>query len=254
MIHLHADDFGYNREVDKKLVDLLKAGKVGSISVLSTMVTLEASRSLAKVLRIRPKVKIGLHLNLVEGTCASNPAQVPTLVDRRGRLHPLPIFYLRLILGLVNRDEIRRETRAQFRQLTNYGLPVSFVDSHQHTHALSLVSEVVGGLAKQKKITVRTYGAVKTFTFIGFAKRVILSVASRMASYAAYRRFVHPASWSKDKKVAFSFLSWEGRSLDILGISEQEVVFVAHPFLRFDSNLSYLKHLRSKTKKVQELK
>jgi len=59
MIHLHADDYGYNREVDKKLVDLLKAGKVGSISVLSTMVTPESARALAKVLRLRPKVKVG---------------------------------------------------------------------------------------------------------------------------------------------------------------------------------------------------
>jgi len=249
MIHLHADDYGYNREVDKKLVDLVKAGKLGSISVIATMVTAEAARSLAKEIARKPRVKVGLHLNLVEGTCSSNPSHVPTLVDRRGRLHPLPIFYLRLILGLINKDDIRREARAQFRHASTFGLKLSFIDSHQHTHALSLVSEVVGGLAKQKKVAVRTYGGIKTFTFVGLVKRFILSTAARFSSYAAYRRFTHPASWTKDKKLSLSFLSWEGRSLDVLGISEKEVVFVAHPFLPFDTNLSYVRHLRSKHKR-----
>src|SRR5206468_11836837 len=97
---------------------------------------------------------VGVHLAAVgEDPPLLSPAEIPTLVDRQGRLAPSwRTFVARAAAGRVDPADVEREFRAQIEAVASIGVRLSHLDTHQHLHLWPLVSEVVVRLATEHDI------------------------------------------------------------------------------------------------------
>lgn len=116
----------------------------------SLLVTMPRAAEAAALARREPALEVGLHLDLVEGTPVSDPADVPTLVDADGRFLGLARLFAGVAGGRVRASEIAIEVRAQVRHARALGTPALAWDSHQHTHLLPQIARVVGALAREE--------------------------------------------------------------------------------------------------------
>ena len=142
-----ADDLGLTEGVTRGILDAHRRGIVRSTSLLVTFPSSEAAASAGLAER---DLELGLHLDLVGGTPASDPARVPSLVRADGRFHRLGAFLARVVTGQVRPAEIAAELRAQVARARSWGVETSAWDSHRHVHAMPFVARVVGAVARQE--------------------------------------------------------------------------------------------------------
>ncbi|HET8570193.1 MAG TPA: ChbG/HpnK family deacetylase [Candidatus Limnocylindria bacterium] len=147
MLAVTADDLGMSDGVTRGVLGAFQRGIVRSASLL---VTYPGSEAAATAARAEAGLELGLHLDLVGGTPASDPASVRTLVDRDGRFLGLAAFVRALASGGIDPRELAREIRAQAARARSWGLALAAWDSHRHVHALPLVARVVGPVALEE--------------------------------------------------------------------------------------------------------
>jgi predicted glycoside hydrolase/deacetylase ChbG (UPF0249 family) len=227
MAHWHADDYGYDELVDAKIRDLIKQKKLNSVSIMATMVTDNSLKELKKAIKSNPDIVISLHVNLVEGSGIHFSV-----------LKPLPAFLIGLLTGQVHKDALAHEVASQLDYLLSKHIPVQMIDSHQHTHALAPVAEIVGKLARKHKLQIRTYGNVKIYSYKAVFKYAVLALLAGLTSLVWDKKLTLPITWKKDSKNGYmTVMSWEAEG-DIIE-HQKKVTYVTHPFLPYDSNRSY---------------
>ena len=94
--------------------------------------------------------RIGLHLQLTDGTPLSAPDTVPSLVDDSGR-------FVRKGIALqnVNSREVLREWRLQLAAIRSLGFEPTHIDSHHDVHWQPGALEAYIELAREERLTVR---------------------------------------------------------------------------------------------------
>lgn len=148
-VFFHADDYGITLQQAKDILALSSAcggtGALNSISIFANSPAYEESLQLAKPFVKEGKIEIGLHLNLVEGRCLSNPLNVPLLVNDQGFFKNDFLSLLRLSKTKQRNEllaQISHELAAQIKRFIE-SLPSKkeslHLDSHQHTHCIPLV-------------------------------------------------------------------------------------------------------------------
>jgi chitin disaccharide deacetylase len=144
---LNADDFGMTLGVNEGIV---RAHRDGVLTSTTLMANGLAFADAVKKAEENPKLGVGCHLVLVGGKPVAPVEQVPSLVDAKGNLpDSLPEFVARVSAGLIKKEEIERELRAQILKIQNAGVVLSHLDSHKHTHAHPKVMDVVGKMAQE---------------------------------------------------------------------------------------------------------
>jgi len=141
-----ADDLGLSPAVTRGILEAHRGGVVRSTSLI---VTYPAAQEAAALALVEPDLEIGLHLDLVGGRPASDPATVPSLCDEDGNFYPLPVFTRRLFTGRVRAGELAAELRAQASRARSWGVPALAWDSHRHVHLIPPVAIVVGRIARE---------------------------------------------------------------------------------------------------------
>ena len=141
-----ADDLGLTPGVNAAVAAGYDRGIVTATSLLAVG---RAFDDAARVLRERPGLELGAHLALVgEDPPLLSAREIPTLVDGHGAF---PLSYrtvvARGLTGRLDPDDVRRELSAQLERVLGLGLPVTHVDTHQHTHLWPSVAAVVVELA-----------------------------------------------------------------------------------------------------------
>jgi predicted glycoside hydrolase/deacetylase ChbG (UPF0249 family) len=133
-IILSADDFGYSDHTVDRTIACFEAGALTSASIMANMPATDRAVEWAKS---HPEFSYGVHLCYAT-THFERPLlsaeSIPALVNDKG--HFLGSNTMRM-LGLFNRlpvDQIASETEAQIGRLCDYGVPLSYVDSHGHLH------------------------------------------------------------------------------------------------------------------------
>ena len=127
-----ADDFGLAAEVNEAVE---QAHTHGVLSAASLMVGAPAAADAVARARRMPRLRVGLHLVLVEGWPAAPAADIPDLLDRSGRLRTdLAAYGLAIMMRPAVRRQIRAEIRAQFEAFRATGLVLDHVNAHQHYH------------------------------------------------------------------------------------------------------------------------
>ena len=149
---LNADDFGLTAGVNRAIVELHRAGRLTSATLMARAAATEEAIELA---RTTPTLGVGCHVVLVDGepqlaarelSILHEPSTLPStlppaLIDARtGRFHPtLGAFLARLLTGRIRSGEIEAEAAAQIALLQSKGLRLTHIDTHKHTHMFPAV-------------------------------------------------------------------------------------------------------------------
>ena len=127
-----ADDFGLTLGVNEAVQ---RAATHGLLTSASLMVSAPEAADAVRRAHATPKLAVGLHLVVIEGTPTLPPGQIPDLVDGNGRF---PSGQLRMGLNYFCRPRVRRqlaaEIRAQFEAFRATGLTLDHVNAHKHMH------------------------------------------------------------------------------------------------------------------------
>jgi hopanoid biosynthesis associated protein HpnK len=103
-----------------------------------------------EIARRNPGLGVGLHVSLSLDRSVLPHAEVPDLVDIRGRFGRDPFRVgLKYMLSRSIRSQLTREMEAQFDRFASTGLPWSHADAHQHMHMHPAVWETFLDLCKQ---------------------------------------------------------------------------------------------------------
>ena len=142
-----ADDFGLAEEINEA-VEL--AHRRGILSAASFMVAGPAAADAVTRAKRLPKLRVGLHLVLVEEKPVLPPEQIAGLVDSSGRMR---CDHVRLAFELAGssqlRSRLRREIEAQFAAYLATGLRLDHVDVHKHYHLHPVVAREVVAAARR---------------------------------------------------------------------------------------------------------
>ena len=135
---VNADDFGLTSGVNR---GILEAHTVGIVTSATLMACGTKFQEAAALVTQADQLSVGCHVVLVDGIPTSSPADVASLVAG-----PVPCFRQSLIrfatlatTGRLDQDQIEAEITAQIRKLQSYGIRVSHLDSHKHTHMFPAV-------------------------------------------------------------------------------------------------------------------
>ena len=152
LLIVNADDYGLTPAVSRGILRAHRDGVVTSTSVLTLA---PGFRPSAAALRDTPGIGVGAHLAAVgEDPPLLSAREIPTLVDRRGRLaSSWRVFLPRLAARRIDPDDLRREFTAQLECLRGERLHLGHVDTHQHLHLWPAVGEVVLDVAAAAGIT-----------------------------------------------------------------------------------------------------
>lgn len=135
---VNADDFGLTAGVNRAIIELHRAGVLTSATLMANAAaTLEA----IELARSTPTLSVGCHVVLVDGVPVLDGRQQSSLIDRKtGQLYrTLGQFLLRLLAGGIRSGDIEAEAYAQIARLQEFGVHVTHVDTHKHTHMFPAV-------------------------------------------------------------------------------------------------------------------
>jgi chitin disaccharide deacetylase len=135
---INADDFGLTSGVNRAIVEAHEGGIVTSATLMANGQAFDEAISLA---RSRPRLGVGCHIVLVDGTPLVRQTARQTLLDPRasagGTLRfreGIGSFAALAVIGRLDEDEIEAEALAQIGRLQASGIVVTHLDSHKHTH------------------------------------------------------------------------------------------------------------------------
>jgi len=150
LLIVNADDFGLTPGVCN---GILRGHRDGIISSTTALAVGPAFASHAPAL-VDSGLPTGAHLAVVgEDPPVLAAREIPTLVDEHGRF-PLSwrTFVRRAALGRIDREDLRREFRAQIEVLRAAGVQPTHIDAHQNVHLWPSVADVVIEVARDEGI------------------------------------------------------------------------------------------------------
>ena len=191
---INADDFGLTGGVNRAIAEAHSRGVVTSATLMATGAAFDDAIALAKE---NPRLSVGCHVLLVDGTPASRAAALPSLVNGDQFQNSLARFAHAALRGRLNAGEITVEVVAQIRKLQQAGIKVSHVDTHKHTHMFPAVLRPLLEAARQCGVrAVRNpFAPLKPLAWAHLARRPRLwtrysEVRALRGFFAGFRRTV----------------------------------------------------------------
>lgn len=224
-LSLHADDAGLSSQANQAVLDLAKAGRLNSISVIANGPRVadfaRAYNQIAAKQNNPPT--IFLHFNLIEFK--------PLIAGwaRPGFGGKIKLAWAAVISGL-DKTQVRSELEAQLDKLESYGLKVTGIDSHQHTHALSPIAEAVYQTAARRQLVYRSFGLMRCQSLRGKLKLSLFKLAARLSNLRHNQKLSLPVTWLPRWR-PFVVASWE--KINRRNIKPDELI-VCHPGTDYD--------------------
>lgn len=142
-----ADDFGLDEAVNAAVE---RASRDGILTCASLMVGAPAARDAVARARRLPRLKVGLHLVLVDGRPVLPPDAVPNLVDASGAFDGNMLRAgMRFFFSRRARRQLAAEIRAQFMAFRATGLALDHVNAHKHMHIHPTVASLVVAVGRE---------------------------------------------------------------------------------------------------------
>lgn len=136
---INADDFGLTSGVNRGILYSHLEGVVTSTTLMACGNRFDEAVALAKT---APRLGVGCHVVLVDGTPVLAPEQASTLLASKS----VPRFRQSIVsvaclamAGRFDPAQIEAEVTAQVKKLQSAGIQVSHLDSHKHTHMFPAV-------------------------------------------------------------------------------------------------------------------
>jgi len=146
---INADDFGLTSGVNRAIKAAHDAGIVSSATLMASGRQLDHA---VQVARDSPKLSVGCHVVLVDGTPISDPRDIPSLMDRTDATRfrqSLSSFASSALAGRIDPAHVEAEATAQIRRLQAAGIKVSHLDTHKHSHVFPAVFMPLLGAARK---------------------------------------------------------------------------------------------------------
>lgn len=127
-----ADDFGLAPEVNEAVAE---THEHGILSAASLMVGAPAASQAVDLARRLPRLRVGLHLALVDARPLLPPERIPGLVASDGWFRrDTARLGAEIFVSPALRRQMAAEIEAQFAAFAATGLPLDHVNAHQHFH------------------------------------------------------------------------------------------------------------------------
>jgi len=190
LLIVNADDYGLTPGVSRAI---LRAHRDGIVTSTSALALAPGFAHSAPALRDTAGIGVGAHLAAVgEDPPLLSAREVPTLVDRRGRLaSSWRVFLPRVAAGRIDVEDVRREFTAQIDCLRDAGLVLDHVDTHQHVHLWPAVGAVVLDVAEKAGIGALRIIRSAAWGPVGVTVR---RLSARLEHRARARGLVFPAT------------------------------------------------------------
>jgi len=139
---VNADDYGYFSCVSRGIRQAARAGAVSATGILANGPQLDTQIGW---LADCENLDFGIHLNLT-----SRQPLTSQMADKLlgGRFPSVFAMAGHIVSGRISRDAVRAEWRAQIESVLRLGVPLRFLNSHEHVHMLpglfSLAQELAG--------------------------------------------------------------------------------------------------------------
>ena len=136
-----ADDFGAAEEVN----DAVEQGHHdGVLTAASLMVSGPAAGDAVPRARTMPRLRVGLHLVLVDGKPTLPASAIPDLVDETGMFrNDMTAAAVRMFFLPHVRRQLEAELEAQFDAFRATGLPLDHVNTHKHFHLHPTITDSI---------------------------------------------------------------------------------------------------------------
>lgn len=145
---MNADDFGLTSGVNRGILESHEHGIVTSTTLMACGEKFDEAAALAGQ---APRLSVGCHVVLVDGTPVLPASTVSSLVHTTAASRfrqSLMSFACLAAAGRLEQAQIEAEVAAQIKKLQSAGIQVSHVDSHKHTHMFPAVLKGVLSAAK----------------------------------------------------------------------------------------------------------
>jgi hopanoid biosynthesis associated protein HpnK len=142
-----ADDFGAAVEVNDAVE---QAHTSGILTAASLMVSAPAADDAVARAKLLPRLRVGLHIVLVEGRPTLPASAVPDLVDTTGNFRAdmaasaVNMFFLPRV-----RRQLEAEVEAQFAAFAATGLTLDHVNTHKHFHLHPTIASTILRVGKR---------------------------------------------------------------------------------------------------------
>ncbi len=140
---VNADDFGMTRGINRAIVEGSGKGIITSTTLMATAPAFDDAVSQAQ--RLGPRVSVGCHVILLDGTPALPPERVRSLIEPASA-NEGPEFRVKLtdfarasFAGKLDPSEVEAEASAQIKRLQVAGLQLSHFDCHKNAHMFPAV-------------------------------------------------------------------------------------------------------------------
>ena len=121
-----------------------RAHNEGILTAASLMVSGAAAADAIARARRMPKLRIGLHLVLVDGPPLLPPERIPDIVDGDGQLRAdFARTGVDIVLRRGTRAQLAAEIEAQFAAFQATGLALDHVNAHHHFHVHPIVGTLI---------------------------------------------------------------------------------------------------------------
>ncbi len=190
---VNADDLGVSRGATSGVVEAHHRGIVTSASMAVTTPDFEHAVS---AVRECPDLGVGLHFTLTSGRPASDPRDVPLLVDKTGFFR---WRFTTLLLATMTRahaalgEQIALELDAQMQRLSSAGIRADHIDGERHVHLIPEIFPLIAAAAVRHGVPFVRVGRDAGYRFLdprhlpgvmargGMVKSALLALLSRMA-------------------------------------------------------------------------
>lgn len=142
-----ADDFGLHEAVNEAVE---QASTAGVLTAASLMVAAPAAADAIRRARELPRLRVGLHLVLADGSAMLTPDLIPDLADPAGRMNSrMFVNGVRFFAFPGVRRQLEAEIRAQFSAFARTGLTLDHVNVHKHFHLHPTLLEIVVRIGRE---------------------------------------------------------------------------------------------------------
>lgn len=140
-IIINADDFGYSHTMNMAIEKAILAGRITSSTIMANAPGFDEAIEIAKR---NGQISYGVHLNLIEFAPLTNK----NIFEKYNLLNEADNFIKGKIFTLLTYDDdlkqaIKEEWIAQINKVKDSGIPITHIDSHQHTHNIIALQNIL---------------------------------------------------------------------------------------------------------------
>lgn len=158
---VNADDLGISDDVNRVIEDCICRGLISSSTLMANAPAFEKGVEIAKKY---PQISVGVHLNIIEFA----PLTQPDVFRRHGIVGEGGNFIDGAIFVVDIDEELQRavfaEWDAQIVKAKQVGITPTHIDSHQHTHMIPALQEVLCQILEKhgiKKVRRKTIPSIR---------------------------------------------------------------------------------------------